>query len=394
MPRFARPHVAGGLFHVISRFRDGEYLLDAPGARRKYLEFLGQAISKSDARLLAYCLMSNHVHLVVQLGIHPLGKLTRAIHAGWVNWLNPVVGRRGAAMADRPDSLLCDSEMYGRALVRYVHNNPVRAGLVGFAAESNWSSHRAYLGDADAPEWLDVGPVLRMFGDDQEQARERFGHFVDEGRFEPRREDLSGKVTPDLARRIRKLIGGPVEISYPVLGSDGFLLEALGEQIERNDASKLIAQSELTAGDVLYAVCDATGFDPGLVLGASRERRVARVRKAVAWIWCEKLGRKQVDLAALFGVRPAAVTKMLSTWRTKVMLEEDCRSVEKAYRLLLERASTQAIRTAGDSGGGTADSAGSASTVRVRILQRARDTAPRTRSPFRHTERQVKKVKK
>jgi REP element-mobilizing transposase RayT len=66
MPRFARFHVTGGLFHVISRFHDRRFYLDIDGAREKYLELLGKAIEAHDSRLVAYCLMSSHVHMVVQ----------------------------------------------------------------------------------------------------------------------------------------------------------------------------------------------------------------------------------------------------------------------------------------------------------------------------------------
>jgi putative transposase len=66
MPRYARFHVTGGLFHVISRFHDRRFYLDIEGAREKYLELLGQALKSHDAGIVAYCLMSSHVHLVLQ----------------------------------------------------------------------------------------------------------------------------------------------------------------------------------------------------------------------------------------------------------------------------------------------------------------------------------------
>ena len=60
MPRFARFHVTGGLFHVISRFHDRRFYLDIEGGRDKYLAFLGNALASHDARVIAYCLMSSH----------------------------------------------------------------------------------------------------------------------------------------------------------------------------------------------------------------------------------------------------------------------------------------------------------------------------------------------
>ena len=88
MPRFARIHIAGGLFHVISRFHDRRFYLDIEGAREKYLELLGKAAETHDCRILAYCLMSSHVHLVLQLGNAHLGKLTKKVNSPFATWVN------------------------------------------------------------------------------------------------------------------------------------------------------------------------------------------------------------------------------------------------------------------------------------------------------------------
>ena len=153
MPRLARIHVTGGLFHVISRFHGRRYYLDIEGAREKYLELLGKAAATHDGRIIAYCLMSSHVHLVIQPGTDPIGLLTRKVHAPFGVWINKRRGGLGTILADRPKSVLVHSETYGMELIRYVHNNPVRARVVSRASESDWSSHCAYLGLAASPAW-------------------------------------------------------------------------------------------------------------------------------------------------------------------------------------------------------------------------------------------------
>lgn len=161
MPRYARIHVTGGLFHIISRFHDRRYYLDIEGAREKYLDLLGKAVETHDGRIIAYCLMSTHIHLVMQLGSDPIGLLARKVHGPFGAWINKKRGGLGTILADRPKSVLVHSEMYGMELIRYVHNNPVRAGVVSRASESDWSSHCAYLGlnaclplDASLTEWI------------------------------------------------------------------------------------------------------------------------------------------------------------------------------------------------------------------------------------------------
>ena len=132
MPRFARPHVVGGLHHVVSRFHNRKYLLDVENARTYYLKCLASAHDQFDTRILAYCLMSSHVHLVLQIGVNRLGQFMRAVGSPWVLWLNSQTGRLGTAMADRPKSVLCHMDTYALELVRYVHNNPVRANALIF----------------------------------------------------------------------------------------------------------------------------------------------------------------------------------------------------------------------------------------------------------------------
>jgi len=128
MSRLARFHVTGGLFHVISRFHDRRFYLDVDGAREKYLELLGKACETHDCRLIAYCLMSSHVHLVLQLGNEPLSRFAKKVHAPFANWLNLRRKGLGTVFADRPKSVLVHSETYGMQLLRYVHNIECSSG--------------------------------------------------------------------------------------------------------------------------------------------------------------------------------------------------------------------------------------------------------------------------
>jgi len=72
--------------------------MDIKGARRCYLRFLARAVEKLDTRVLAYCLMSSHVHLVLQLGVDPLGAFTRSVHSGWAAWVNRQQNNIGAVI--------------------------------------------------------------------------------------------------------------------------------------------------------------------------------------------------------------------------------------------------------------------------------------------------------
>jgi len=151
MPRFARVKYPGGIFHVIARCLNRDFLIEDDRDREKYLGLLGKTLGRTDASVLAYCLMSNHVHIVVRAGEDPLERLFKPVHTGYALWKNGRHGRLGPVFAGRFKSPLVDEEAYLLELVRYVHNNPVRAGIVPQAAASGWSSHRAYIGAEKAP---------------------------------------------------------------------------------------------------------------------------------------------------------------------------------------------------------------------------------------------------
>ena len=334
MPRFARPHVTGGLFHVISRFHGRSYFMDLEGARQNYLRLLGRAVEKYDTRVLAYCLMSSHVHLVLQLGLDPLGAFTRSVHSGWAVWVNRRHNGLGAVMSDRPRSLLVHADSYGYELIRYVHNNPVRAGLVNKAQDSFWSSHRAYLGLEKIPDWLDTQPLLGKATKTRQKRQREFEKFVCQGRGELQRPEFSGQVSHDLARRIRQLIGGPVEISFPVLGPDEFIRQVYGEQVQKNSDIKRSVDTDITAQKVLEALCEDSKFSIELLCSRTRRSEVTRKRALFTWLWCVRFGRPQVEVAEQLGISASAVSGLLGKLYTQGMSIKENQLVERVWDIL------------------------------------------------------------
>lgn len=336
MPRFARIHVTGGLFHVISRFHDRRFYLDIDGARQKYLELLSKATETHDSRILAYCLMSSHVHLVLQLGNDPLGTLTKKVHSPFAVWLNTRRRGQGTIMADRPKSVLVHSETYGMELIRYVHNNPVRAGVVERASDSRWSSHLAYMGLAECPPWLAIEAVLGSDEAMQEDNRHELACFVDEGRSEPRRPEFSGEVTRTLARQIRRLLGGDVELSYPILGPDDFVISALKGKARRHQEEERSIRANIGVQQLTNEVFKAMDLDPELARKRIRTSMVARGRALVAWLWVEWMGRPQVMVAEGLNVRPTAVHGMIAKLRREGLQPEEQVLLDKVFEKVTE----------------------------------------------------------
>lgn len=155
MPRQSRRHADSMIYHVMMRGvnRDAIFLEDDDYSR--FLSSLESAKDASGCQVLAYCLMSNHVHLVLCAAEEPIGAVVKRLGVRYAGWFNRKYGRVGHLFQDRFLSQPVETDAYLAALLRYVWSNPVKAGLVERAEQYRWSSRRllgqpSSLLDADA----------------------------------------------------------------------------------------------------------------------------------------------------------------------------------------------------------------------------------------------------
>jgi hypothetical protein len=215
--------VPGVVTHVISRFVNGERLMDeADGAREEYLARLDRALESSDWKLCWYCLMGTHTHLGLVGGEQPLQVWTGRVHSGWAGWLNRAGRRggrrtRGPVFAGRPTTVLVPDKQ-APILGAYIHNNPVRAGLVDSPEASSWSSHQDYLGLRSGPCALDVPRGLSFYGvTPTPTGRQRFHEYVLDRRLAPRDRELTAAMAATVRTTARRLEGRALELHTPVL---------------------------------------------------------------------------------------------------------------------------------------------------------------------------------
>jgi len=154
MSRPLRIEFPGATYHVTSRGDRREPIYRDDADRQCQLDVLAEALARFDADVLAYCLMGNHFHLVVQTHAGQLSRLMRHLNGVYTQAFNRRHGLVGHLFQGRFKAVLVDSDSYLVALCRYVERNPVAAGLVPRPADWAWSSCRAHLGLAPAPPWL------------------------------------------------------------------------------------------------------------------------------------------------------------------------------------------------------------------------------------------------
>jgi putative transposase len=151
MPRVARIVIAGVPHHVIQRGNRQQRVFMTHGDCRRYVDMLAEACRLHEVRCLAWCLMPNHVHLI--LVPHASGRLRAvlsSVHTRYAQAINRRKGWSGHLFQDRFRSYAMD-DAHLMIAVRYVENNPVKAGLAATAGDWRWSSARAHLGLATDP---------------------------------------------------------------------------------------------------------------------------------------------------------------------------------------------------------------------------------------------------
>ena len=179
MPRRARVVLANYPHHVVHRGHDKKPVFRGIGDRTRYVKDLRAGKKRFGCRLFAFCLMSNHVHLVVDPGTEAenLSELMKWVSGNHAMRVNRTSGRRGSLWEGRYYSSIVVEDSYLLACCRYVELNPVRAGLVENPGEFYWSSYRMRAG-LDRNDWLDRDPAYRALGKTAEARRRRYREWM------------------------------------------------------------------------------------------------------------------------------------------------------------------------------------------------------------------------
>lgn len=185
MSRPLRIEFAGALYHVTSR-GDGQkdiYLEDPD--RRDFLSVLGSVCNRFKWTVHAYCLMSNHYHLLIETPDGNLSQGMRQLNGVYTQHFNRSHERVGHVFQGRYKAIIVQKDSYLLELSRYIVLNPVRARMVRSVKDWPWSSYRASCGTAASPDWLSTDWLLSAFARSRKTAIERYREFVSQGKNQP-----------------------------------------------------------------------------------------------------------------------------------------------------------------------------------------------------------------
>ena len=305
MARPLRIEYPGAYYHVTTRGNEQKEIFKSQKDREKFLSYLESAVVRYGAVIHAYCLMSNHYHLLLETPAGNLSQIMRHVNGAYTTYFNVKRKRAGHLLQGRYKAILVEADDYAAELSRYIHLNPVRAGMVARPEDHPWSSYRRYIGQSRAPAWLKTDFILGYFGGDGSAGWKGYRAFAEER--------LGGDCTSPLEK----------VVASTVLGSPEFVAEVSERNVgERRDGRNLPAVKELrlrpSLDDILGTLATEAPSDE-------------KLWRNIGIYCCQKYsGAKLREIGGRFGISDAAVSQ--ASRRLVLKAEKD-----RELKTLIER---------------------------------------------------------
>jgi len=311
MARPLRIEYPGAFYHVTSRGDEQKDVFKNQRDREKFLAYLESATERYGAVVHAYCLMSNHYHLLLETPAGNLSQIMRHINGAYTTYFNIKRKRSGHLFQGRYKAILVEFDEYALELSRYIHLNPVRVGMVARPEEYRWSSYNNFIGQGSAPTWLKLETILDYFGKKKKEAMKKYRSFV---------EDLLGKEYDSPSQNT---------FGTAVLGTAEFIEMVTSEHLSKKAIDRAVPgirqfKTSPEPEEIMKAVAAVMGENEKLA-------------RQVGMYLCHKYsGKKLREIGNLFGVGETAIAEARRLLSRK--MEKDkrlCGEVEKVKAILV-----------------------------------------------------------
>jgi putative transposase len=300
----------GAFYHVTSRGNEKKDVFKSRRDREKFLEYLASATARYGALIHAYCLMSNHYHLLLETPGCNLSQIMQHINSAYTTYFNIKRKRAGHLFQGRFKAILVEADEYATELSRYIHLNPVRAGIAGNPVDYPWSSYRSYVGRDNAPEWLKREFIFGYFGKRATDAMKNYRAFV---------EELLGEEYES-----------PLKNTYgtAILGTAGFIETITATHITTREANRdLPALRQFATGPSLDKILTAVNT----VVGNNE-----KLARQAGMYFCHKYsGEKLRTIGEVFNVQESAISKAGRTFPRKMEKDKELNGVIERIRGML-----------------------------------------------------------
>ena len=196
MSRPLRIQYPDAWYHVMNRGRRGEEVFEGEKDYHTFIDLLKDLVDEYTVNIAAYCLMSNHYHLLIQTPNANISRSMRHLNGVYTQRYNRLHHCDGQLFRGRYKCILVDADSYLLELVRYIHRNPLEVGMVENLNKYTWSSHNAYLSGAKKWDWLHKNYILSLFSKNKVESIRRYKHFVSKETLEEINQILGRRNLP------------------------------------------------------------------------------------------------------------------------------------------------------------------------------------------------------
>lgn len=325
MPRQPRLDIPGALHHIMIRGINKTDIFSDDRDRTRFLDTLGKHIIDSKCFVYAWALMKNHVHILFRSGENGISYVMRKVLTGYAQYFNRRHVRTGHLFENRYKSILCEEEKYLLALVRYIHLNPVRAGIVNDMRSLDrypWAGHSTLVGQKRY-DWMGTDYILAQFGKRKKSAQITYRRFIEEGFTMGQNKELIG------GGLIRSLGGWSQVVSMTrkdqvirsderILGGNDFVNTILKEAEEKQIRQLKLKMSRRNIKSIIEEECAKRKVNPSELKYGGRRHKVSQTRDAIALRSILELGLSFAEIARHLGVSTSTISRAVERAETKI----------------------------------------------------------------------------
>jgi len=318
MPRKARIDAPGALHHIMVRGIEKKNIFFDDFDRDAFVDRLGVVIPETQTACFAWALMPNHVHMLIRTGPTPISTVMQRLLTGYSVCFNRRHKRHGHVFHNRFKSILCQEETYLLELVRYIHLNPLRAGLVKDCKVLEtyaYTGHGIIMGKYQR-DWQDTGYILGLFGKKSPIARRRYEAFVKKGIAEGRKPELVGG---GLVRSLggwtrvgeRRDKGNRIKGDERILGDGDFVENILRQCQERMERKYLYKNKGYDFEWLTGNVAAMLGIEKKEITRSGRYPRRVEARSVLCYWASRELGMSTITLSKRLGISQPTVSQSI-----------------------------------------------------------------------------------
>jgi len=316
MPRNARIDAPGALHHIIARGIERKPIFIDNTDRDNFLTRFGDILTDTNTPCYAWTLIPNHFHLLLRTGLVPIATVMRRLLTGYAISFNRRHRRHGHLFQNRYKSILCQEEIYFKELIRYIHLNPLRAGILKEHAPLDnykYCGHSTIMGKVKRP-WQATEDVLALFGTNLRSARRAYNKFVKNGISQGKRPDLTG------GGFVRSVGGWEAVKTFRkaklfqkgderILGDGDFVEEVLKKSDEALKKKYMLQSKGITLEMVADRVSVVLDMKPEEIWSVGRYRRIVEARSLLSYWAVRELCMSMTSLAQKLKISVPAISK-------------------------------------------------------------------------------------